>query len=82
MFICKVFFCFFCRLTLLSSQAHRPVQKIVIVEALPLLPLAEIDLFSSDTKVAAFVAACDLRKDAALLPDIARRSSKVCLIRK
>ena len=62
------------------SQAHRPVRHIVVVEALPLLPLAEIDLYSVDAKVGAFVAACDLRKDAALLPDIASRSAKVGLI--
>jgi hypothetical protein len=49
----------------------------VVVEALPLLPLKEIDVFSADDKVGAFVAACDLRKDASLLPEIAARSSKV-----
>ena len=49
----------------------------VVVEALPLLPLKEIDVFSDDDKVGAFVAACDLRKDAGLLPEIAARSSKV-----
>ena len=59
------------------SQAHRPVQQIVVVEALPLLPLKEIDVFSADAKVGAFVAACDLRKDASMLHDIASRSSKV-----
>ena len=44
------------------SQAHRPVQQIVVVEALPLLPLKEIDVFSADcydAKVGALVAACD-----------------------
>ena len=56
---------------------HRPVQQIVVVEALPLLPLKEIDVFSTDAKVGAFVAACDLRKDAGMLHDIASRSSKV-----
>ena len=61
-------------------QLHRPVRRIVVVEALPLLPLAEIDLFSVDAKVGAFIAACDLRKDAALLPDIASRSTKVRLV--
>lgn len=49
----------------------------VVVEALPLLPLKEIDVFSADDKVGAFVAACDLRKSASLLPEIAARSSKV-----
>ncbi len=65
--------------TLLCFQTHRPVQQFVVVEALPLLPLKEIDVFSADSKVGAFVAACDLRQDASVLSDIASRSSKVHL---
>jgi hypothetical protein len=49
----------------------------VVVEALPLLPLQEIDVFSNDAKVGAFVAACDLRKDAGVLSEIAGHSTKV-----
>ena len=60
----------------LASQAHRPVQQIVVVEALPLLPLEEISAFSSDAKVAAFVAAIDLRKDTSMLSEMCSRSSK------
>jgi len=58
-------------------KVHRPVQQMVVVEALPLLPLQEIDVFSNDAKVGAFVAACDLRKDAGILSEIAGRSTKV-----
>ena len=52
------------------------MQQIVVVEALPLLPLKEIDVFASDAKVGAFIAAVDLRKDVSQLADVCSCSSK------